>query len=283
LTGTRTRPPRGDHPAGRTIDPRIRARRIEVQRDRGRRRLRRLGQLSALAAALIGVLGLTRTPLLDVDHIDVVGASRTGAAAVIGRSAVQTGDRLTGVPLGRVAARVATLPWVGTVDVRRGWPNRLRITGVERHQVAAVAGRPAAAGHPFWIVLDVGGRQLAQTPDPPQAVPVLQVPAVRVALGTDVDPRFQTMLQVAASVPQSLAGRVLALRVTGPGRVGGTVRLSSGGTAAIELGPADQLDRKWLALASVLAAVDPARPAPLGRIDLRVPSAPALTRRSAHP
>lgn len=231
-------------------------------------------------AVLVGAIGLIRTPLLDVDHIDVAGAERTGAELVRASSGVATGDRLAGVPLGRVADRIGALPWVGTVRVSRGWPNRVRITVVERQPLVAASLKAVTpTTKPGWVLLDATGRQLAQVAQVPPGMPRLEVPPIPLALARSAPRRFAAMLTVAASVPAALRPRVLVLRpAAGRGEVGATVRLRNGATAAVELGPPDQLERKWLGLASVLDEVDPAG---LGRIDLRVPSAPALTRRQA--
>ena len=263
-------------PALTKIDPRIRARRIEVQRGQGRRRLRRLAWFGGLVAVVAGLVGLTRTALLDVDHIEVVGAVRTGEAAIQAASGVATGDRLTGVPLDRVARRVGALPWVATARVTRGWPNAVRIEVVERQPLAAAPVRGMGGKGGGWVLLDQVGRQLAPVAQPPPGVTRLEVQPVRPAPGEGTASAFQAMLSVAASVPPSLRARVLVLRPTGSGEVGATVRLRNGETAAVDLGPPDQLDRKWLALASVIEQVDPRG---LGRIDLRVPGAPALRRR----
>jgi hypothetical protein len=58
--------------------------------------------------------------------------------------------------------------------------------------------------------------------------------------------------------------------------VDGVVRLADGGTATVHFGPPDQLPRKWLALLTILDGVDPGR---VTTIDVRVPNAPAITRR----
>ena len=56
------------------IDPRLRARRIEVRRVEGRRRLQRLVDMGLLAMVVAAFLGALWTPLLDVDEVRVEGA-----------------------------------------------------------------------------------------------------------------------------------------------------------------------------------------------------------------
>lgn len=254
-----------------TIDPRIRARRIAVQRDEGRKRLRRLGIASGAAAVVAGLWGVTLTPLLDVDHIRVDGAEHSGAEAVQAATGIVAGDALLTAHLGRAASRVAELPWVQTVEVHRQWPGTVRVEVVERTAAAAV---PVKAGG--WVLLDASGRQLAVTPDPGPGLLHLQIPPIAPALGQRLDAGTSAALTLAGTVPLSLRERLLELRPAAGGAVDGTVRLRNGATAGVRFGAPTQAAAKWLALLSVL---DDADPAGIVTIDVRVPGAPALTRR----
>ena len=86
MTRDRTRPP------SPVIDPRLEARRVEVARDNGRRRLRKVLIALTVLLVLLGLGALTRSPLLDVDEVVVRGADQVPAATV--RTAA-------GVPLGK--------------------------------------------------------------------------------------------------------------------------------------------------------------------------------------
>jgi cell division protein FtsQ len=252
------------------IDPRIRARRIAVQRDEGRKRLRRVAIAGAAVLALAGLWGLTRTPLLDVDHIEVAGAANSGAEAVVATSTIERGGALVTAPLGRAADRIAALPWVETVEVSRRWPGTVVIEVVERRPVAYV---PATKG---VVLVDRAGRQLATAEAPPAELLRLDVAAIAPAPGASLPSRTRAVLDLAGTVPSSLTGRVVALRTERDGTISGTVRLRNDADAHLLLGSATQTGAKWLALATVLDGADPAR---LATIDLRVPAAPALTRR----
>jgi cell division protein FtsQ len=253
------------------IDPRIRERRIAVQRDQGRRRLRKLAVTLVAVALLAGGWAITRTPLLDVDHVRVTGAVRTGDAVVADRSGIALGDALVTAPLGRAAGRIAGLPWVQTVRVRRSWPGTVSITVVERTPVAAI---PAQGGQ--WLLVDAQSRQLAVVKDPDPTLVRVDAPPVVPKPGSDLSGRTSAALQVAASIPASLHDQIVALRPAAGGAVEGTVRLRNGTEAWLRLGAPTQLAAKWLALLSVLDEVDPAQ---VAGIDVRVPAAPALTGR----
>ena len=260
--------PRTSSPA--TIDPRIRARRIAVQRDVGHRRLRRL--LAALGGVVVlaAAWGLTRTPLLDVDRLEVRGASNTGTEAVVAASTLHRGAAMVTAPLGRAADRISVLPWVQTVEVHRRWPGTVVIEVTERRPVAYV---PAPDG---VILLDAERRQLAHVPSPPAGYVRLDVPAVRPKVGEPASATIGPVLDIAATIPKALVPRIVSLRPEGGGGVSGTVRLRDGTEAGVLLGGSTQMGAKWLALATIL---DEADPVGLAQIDVRVPGAPALTRR----
>jgi hypothetical protein len=77
-------------------------------------------------------------------------------------------------------------------------------------------------------------------------------------------------------VPATLRARLVVLRPAPEGTVAAVIGLRNGTQATLLLGRPTQLSAKWLAVLSVLDDVDPAR---LATIDVRVPAAPALTRR----
>jgi cell division protein FtsQ len=254
-----------------TIDPRIRARRIAVQRDEGRKRLRRVTVVAVACGVLASLWGITLTPLLDVDHLEVTGATHSGPEAVRAATGIALGDALLTAHLGRAASRIARLPWVQTVELHRGWPGTVRIEVIERAATAAV---PAKAGG--WLLLDATGRQLALAPQPPDGTLHLEVAPVVPRLGAVLDAGTSAALELAATVPVSLRDRLVALRPTAGGAVEGTVRLRDGALATVVFGQPTQAPAKWLALLSVL---DDASPDGVTSIDVRVPAAPALTRR----
>ncbi len=86
------------------INPRIRERRIEVQREAGRRRLRVLLVVSSVLSAVgLAFLAVT-SPVLDVDHIRIVGAQHVTLAQVRAASSVHVHDHLLFVDAARPPA-----------------------------------------------------------------------------------------------------------------------------------------------------------------------------------
>lgn len=261
---TTTQPPA---PAARRapIDPRIRDRRIAVRREEGRRRLRILAVSGgAVVLAATGWL-VTRSPLLDVDRIEVRGARHTTAAEVVGASGVGRGDAMVDLREQAVAARVERLPWVASVAVRQRWPGTVVMTVRERTPVTAL---PAAGG--AWALADASGRVLAWGP-PPVDLPTLLGLPLAPAAGEVLPAGAGGALRVASSLPTELRGRVVSVTVL----EGGDLELGLAPRGVARFGPVDQLEEKLVSLTTVLDRVDLAR---LAVVDVRVPSAPTVVR-----
>jgi cell division protein FtsQ len=257
------------------IDPRIRARRIAVRRDEGRRRLRRLAAAAAVVVALVLGWALTRTPLLDVDAIVVAGTTRTPAEVVAGATGVVRGDAMSDLDLAAAERSVEALPWVATATVQRDWPGTLRVRITERSPVAAVPG-PGP-----WAVVDGAGRVLDVAAEPPAVLPRVSGVAPAGPAGTTVPAGAADVLDALRALPAGLADRVRGVDVAADG-----MRLAVGPAPAedgtvgpaeitVVLGPAHDVAAKAVSALAVLARVDVG---PGAVLDVRVPSAPALTR-----
>jgi cell division protein FtsQ len=254
-------------PRSRTsaIDPRIRARRIEVQRDVGRRRLQRLVDVGLLAVVVAGFAVALRSPLLDVDAVEVQGAERTGAAAVLEQAGITPGDQLMDVDLRRAGERVAELPWVDEVQLHRGLDGTVELALTERIPVALVGTGDAA------VLVDAEGRALARGSElPAVAAEVVRfdVPGAPVAPGDRLPTEAAEALGLAAHLAAT-PGLGMEL-VLGDEVVG---RLDSG--IEVRFGAATRVDAKVRSLRTVLDQVDLTCAAV---IDVRAPGSPVLTR-----
>lgn len=252
-------------PKSPSIDPRIRARRVAVRRDDGRRRLHRLVALSVIAALTVASVLVTRSPILDVDRIEVVGAAHSGADAVRAATGVLRHSPMTDLDLSRARAGVLGLAWVKTATVTRQWPGTVRVSVVERTPIAAA---PAAAGG--YVLVDDEGRLLEAVAAPPIGVVALAGLAPAGAVGDVLDASATAALAVARALPAELVAQVAAVAAAPDGV---ELRLAVGGKA--RLGPADDIAKKLLAVATFLDQVDLTD---LCALDVRVPSAPSLTR-----
>jgi cell division protein FtsQ len=206
------------------VDPRIRARRIAVAREQGRRRLRVVLVLLTFVVVAGSAWLVVQSPFLDVDHIEVTGVPSARAAALIAATGVHRHDPLLLVSTGAVARRLERVPGIGSVHVSRDFPGTLRISVREQGTalwVRAPAGGVALVGH--------DGRVQRNAPAPPPNVIELRglmhvpAPGGRVAVPAVVD--------VMAQLPPALASRVGAISATTSGDVrvylivGGEVRL----------------------------------------------------------
>jgi len=247
------------------IDPRIRARRIEVQRGVGRQRLQRLVDLGLLLAVAVGFAGALRSPLLDVAAVRLEGNVRTPDELVLEQVRIAEGDQLVDLDLRGAGQRVADLPWIDSVRLHRGLDGRVAVRVTERSPVA-VAGEGEGA-----VLVDAEGRVLAKGAEDPALAGTL----VRLAQ-LPGRPEPGQFLPAAAAAGLELASR---LGAAAPGLV---IDLADErslvgrlGITEIRFGPATQLDAKVRSLRTVLDQVDLTCAA---LIDVRSPGSPVLTR-----
>lgn len=254
------------------IDPRLRARRVAVVREAGRRRLRLL--LFVIACfALFGLAGLiVESPLLDVDHITVAGAGRVPASEIVAASGIQRGEALAFVDTGRARDRVEALPRIASVKVTRSFPGTVHIAVTER-EPAAWARVPTRSGAPEGpvVFLDVHGRVIERGPKPLAGLPEIRGLGRLPAVGDQVHPVGAVTLL--AALPPGLRLLVTDVSVDhGEATLG--LRPPVGGWPSaqeVRLGTIDDVHAKGLAAVAVLGALDKN----VGYLDVTVPEAPA--------
>lgn len=246
------------------IDPRIRARRIEVQRSAGRRRLQRLADLGIVGVVGLGFAAALWSPLLDVDVIAVRGADRTTVEGVTAAAGVATGDQLLGIDLHAVGKRVVALPWVERAALRRQLDGTITIEVVERTAVARVG-----AGEQAQLV-DRSGRVLGPAADAPDLGPLVELTGVDVAVapGQHLPGSTDAALALAERIATVAPDAVATLDVTSL-----TGTLAQGGT--VRFGASAPLAPTASALRTALSQVDLAC---LALLDLRSPGHVVLTR-----
>lgn len=149
--------PTGERRLG--VDPRLRARRQDVLRQQGRRRLRRVQSAAAVIVAAGVGWAVAASPLLDVDRVIVRGLDQGRIEDVEAAAGIELGSPLVTVDLERVRSGVESVDWVATADVARSWPGSVLISVTERRPLA-VALLPDGSG-----VLVDADRQLALTLD----------------------------------------------------------------------------------------------------------------------
>jgi len=263
------------------IDPRIAARRAQVEAEvaaAGTRRRRRLAMATIALVTLVGAGALVLlSPLASVRTIEVRGAERTGALAVRAASGLSAGPPLLRVDERRVAASIAALPWVRSARLERRWPRTVVLTVEERRRAAAVA--PCQAGRASSCLVDADGRVLAATSDDPKAaagLPRLAEVPVAGEPGAALPDAARGPLAVAVALPDALRPLVRGVRAE-DGEV--ILDLQAPGRDAtppvVRIGRPDRISDKLTAAATVLARTSVNG---VDVLDVRVPESPALTR-----
>lgn len=253
------------------MDPRFHRRWVEVRRQEGRRRLRVLVGVVTVTVLVVGGWAATRSPLLDVDRILVVGAAHTSADQARAASGIRRGQPLVDVDLPAATRAVERLAWVERARVSRRWPDRVVIAVTERRPVAVIP----VAGPAFGLV-DATGRVLDVTASPPAGLVALSGLTDPGPPGSALAAEASQALAVARSLPPGLASRTAAV-TPAPGRPG-EVELRLVPDGVVRVGPAQDLASKFTAIFTVLAGVDLRN---LAVLDVRSPSSPVLTRRDA--
>ncbi len=260
----RRQPDQRVSPRSGQIDPRIRARRVAVLRAAGRRRLRRALILLAVVGVIAAGWGAVRSPLLDVDHLEIVGADETGAEQVMAASGIEPGLAMVDIDVDNVRSQLMALPWVADVSVRRDWPATVQIALTER-QASAVVVAPGG-----FVLMAEDGVVLESAAVPVPGLPVIVIPDGPLEPGTvrvDAGPA----LIAASLMSPDLAAWIERIVVSATGAL--TVDLV--GSATAELGRPDDPAGALIGLATILGRVE------LGcirTIDLTVPDAPVVTR-----
>jgi len=245
------------------IDPRIRARRMEVEREAARRRVR-ITLAVASVVVIVGVAYLVvHSPLLDVDRVRVEGARNVSVEAVRAAAAVDVGAPMLLLDAPAVERRVEDLAWVANARVERALPATVRIVVRER-EVTAYVRRDADT----VALLAVDGRVVADAPAAPEGA----VEVVGVRRPPDVGALLSPpdAAGVVRALPGALAQEVARVDVAGAGI---TLVLTDG--VAVRLGSGEDAEAKG---AAALAVLERNRGAPLAYVDVRVPEHPVARR-----
>jgi cell division protein FtsQ len=230
------------------VDPRLRARRIQVRRDEGRKRLRWALVGGAGLSVLVAAGLVLESPLFAVDDVDVTGAVYTDPARLAEVVDDLDGSSLLGADLGKAEATLAADPWVKRVRVERRLLRGVRIEIVERIPVTTYMGEDQR-----WRVLDAEGKVMAVL-DPPGSKPVDPLELTLATPGPDLEPgaTAPAVLAGAAGVvprlPSDLRSRTCSLAVSEQGRL--QLNLCDG--FVVDLGSPDRLRDKLVTTIFVL-------------------------------
>jgi cell division protein FtsQ len=213
---------------------------------------------------------------MGVDTVEVAGETATPAQRFIDAAGIPLGTPLMRVDVRAATARVADLPQVASVDVRRQWPRTVVLSVTEREAVAV------ALNEQMWELIDANAVPFAVTPRKPKGLPEVESVAD--------DATFTAVLDVLAVLSPEIRGRVQSASASSPEAVRLTLRKGRGvvnwgsardaGLKATVLGVLLQTDAGWYDVSNPLtpatAEVAPGPPAPQDGAS-PAPSAPQTT------
>jgi cell division protein FtsQ len=244
-TTTRPRPASGGPPRPRSpIDPRISARRTEVTRQQGRRRLRVAAVVAVAAVLLFGVWSILHSSLFSARAITVVGATHETVAQVESAAGLTNHPPLLDLNTGAVARGIERLPWVAHASVSVGWPDGVRVAVTERVPRLVMT---AAGGQ--WAEVSADGRVLADVTARPPGLVELAGPRPPGAPGTPVPAADHMGLAVASTLPVSFRAQVTEVTI----EPAGFVQLAMTTPILVNIGDASQLRAKYEDVSAVLA------------------------------
>jgi cell division protein FtsQ len=195
--------------------------------------------------ATFGGYGLTRSPMMDLDHIEIKGVEHTSPDAVRDASGLDLHVAMTDLDLTGARTAIAALPWVEQVHISRSWPATAVIRVVERVPVASVRA-------PDGIVLvDKTARVGDRVESPPAGLPRLIVIDPAVAPG-QTQPHVAALLSIAIQLTPELRAWVNSLTV-GPD---GSPQLRLRDDVPVVFGDAVRISEKLIDLSTVLTRVD---------------------------
>jgi len=217
--------------------------------DRMTQRLREPGQRRRLSRATVALIAvgvalvlaaaawvLLVSSVFGVSHVQVQGNVRVEQADVVAAAKIPGGTPLARLDTAAVAARVASIPAVAGVDVRRDWPRGVTI--VVRERVAAAV-RERGTG---FVLVDRTGVVFDQVDKRPRELPLVSAP---VSAGP---PALRSALDALDAVPASVRGEVRSVRAASADEV--TLQLTRGRT--VIWGDTSQGPRKGAVLAVLL-------------------------------
>jgi cell division protein FtsQ len=223
----------------RSMDPRLRARRIAVKRAQGRKRLLWGGAIGGVVLVVVAVLAVFASSLFSVEVIDVQGAVYSRAR--YGEQFQRVIDEMQGDPVLLVDTRRAereleSIPWVERAFVRTDFPNRVVIDIRERRPLATYQGSDER-----YRVIDADGRVLDVLVGRPVDYMLLS------GVGPDLEPgsmsgrQFAEAAQMVGALPSELRAITESASVDA---TTGDLGLQLAGGVSVRIGTFDRLDAK---------------------------------------
>lgn len=198
----------------------------------------------------VGSWGLTRTPLLDLDHVRVEGVVAANTAEIEAAAGLETGTPMFDLDLGAVERDLTELAWVESARAARDWPGTVRLTVQPRNAVAVIG--PIGGDR---LLADADG-VLMGSADEDSTLPRVDLEPT-VGLG-EAEERASDAIELAMAIPEDLRSWVEAITVDAASGVDGRAMLGLDlvGSATVRLGTVEFVVDKLAALRAVLEGAD---------------------------
>lgn len=193
-------------------------RRLRPQRGSKAARAMRVLVVGVPALLLAAFIIVWTTPLFEVDRIEVSGTAVLDPEEVAALGGDALGNSVLRADLAAIAAAVAELAPVKSVEVTRSWPDAVRVAVTEREPFLAVP-----TGDETFLMVDAEGVVFDETAAPPGTIWSVELAAP----GPDDLATIET-LKVLQSLPRGIADEVE--RVESPSPAGITLILDDGRT-----------------------------------------------------
>jgi cell division septal protein FtsQ len=195
----------------RSMDPRVRARRVAVKRAKGRKRLLWAGLIALVVLLAVAVLAVFSSSLFAVETVDVQGASYTRLTDGPRLQAVI--DEIMGEPVLLVDTLAAereleSIPWIERAFVKTDFPNRVMIDVRERLPLATFQGSDNR-----YRVIDRDGRVLSVLDGRPMDYMLLTGPAPDTEPGGMAGAPFAAAAQMISALPGEIRSLTISASV----------------------------------------------------------------------
>ena len=193
---------------------RFRLRRIAVQRQEGRRRLRWFTVVGLVVAAVIVILLLLTSPILSVRQVDVEGVVYADPQQIAAIVDSIDGEPILTVDLDVAETKLLAIPWVRLARVSMHLPARVTIEVVERTPIAFFRGVDG-----FNRVIDRDGRVLDVIEgDPTDYIPIIGT-GPNLSAGQTTEQPLLGAAELINALPSDLRVRLLSVTVSPDGEV----------------------------------------------------------------
>lgn len=220
----------------RSMDPRVRARRIAVKRAQGRRRLIWVALGVGVLLAIVAVLAVFASSLFSVKNVEVQGTVYTDQAQLQAVIDSMVGEPVLLVDTARAERALEAISWVEVAVVRRQFPDSVFVDIRERQPLATFQGSDGR-----YRVIDREGRVLDVIEGQPVHYMLLTGPAPDTEVGGFAGLPFAAAAQMVSALP----GEIRSItRTASVDAATGDLGLVLQGDVEVRLGGYDQLDSK---------------------------------------